>query len=270
MARRVTVLAALLVAGIATVSAPALASVAATPEVPSNKTITPASDGKTITIAKSTKLTISLANNNPSTGYSWQFKTKPSRTILKLVSDATASPAQTQPPTVGAPQPRTIVYRALRTGTTKIKLQYVGPDGTTVGDSLSITLKVIHTAAYVALARKHKTVTPASDGKTVTTSKGGKLTISLADNNPSTGYAWKFKTKPSKAILRFVSDKTASPAHTQPPTVGAPQPRTIVYTALKAGNTKIKLEYIGPDRTTVGDSLSITVNVVRSRRTRAR
>ncbi len=262
MARRVTVLAALLAAGVATLCAPALTSAASSSEVPSNKTVTPASDGKTVTIAKGTKLTISLKNNNPSTGYSWQFKTKPSTTILKLLSDATASPAQTQPPTVGAPQPRTIVYRALKTGKTKINLQYIGPDRTTVGDSLSITVKVIHTAAHVALARKHKTVTPSSDGKTVTVAKGGTLTISLADNNPSTGYAWKFRTKPNRLILKFVSDRTASPAQTQPPTVGAPQPRTIVYRALKIGRTKLKLQYIGPDRTTVGDSLSITVTVV--------
>jgi predicted secreted protein len=262
MARRATVLAALLAAAIATVCAPALASAASASEVPSNTTVTPASDGRTITIAKGTKLTISLAANNPSTGYSWQYKTKPTTTILKFVSDATASPAPTQPPTVGAPQPRTIVYRALKTGKTKIALQYIGPDHTTVADSLSITVKVIHTAAYVALARKHKTVTPASDGKTVTISKGGKLTISLKDNNPSTGYAWKFKTRPSRSILKFVSDRTASPPQTQPPTVGAPQPRTIVYKALKSGRTKIKLQYIGPDRTTVGDSLSITVKVV--------
>ena len=70
---------------------------------------------------------------------------------------------------------------------------------------------------------------------------------------------WKFKAKPNKSILKFVSDRTASPAQTQPPTVGAPQPRTIVYRALKTGKTKLKLQYIGPDRTTVGDSLSITV-----------
>lgn len=262
MARRATVLAALLVAGLATVCAPALASAASTSEVPSNTTVTPANDGKTVTIAKGTKLTISLADNNPSTGYSWQYKTKPSATILKSVSDATSPPAQTQPPTVSAPQPRTIVYRALKTGRTKIALEYIGPDRTTVGDSLSITVKVIPTAAYVALTRKHKTVTPANDGKTITVSKGGKLTISLEENNPSTGSAWKFETKPNKSILKLVFDRTAVPPQTQPPTVGAPQPRTIVYKALKTGRTKIKLQYVGPDGTTVGDSLSITVKVV--------
>jgi predicted secreted protein len=262
MARRVTVLAALLVTGVATVCAPALASAASSSEVPSNRTVTPASDGKTITIAKGTKLTISLKDNNPSTGYSWRFASKPSKTILKLVSDTTASPPQTQPPIVGAPQPRTISYRALKTGKTKIALEYIGPDHTTKGDSLSLRVKVVTTAAYRAAARKHKTVTPASDGKTVTISKGGKLTISLKDNNPSTGYSWRFASKPSKAILKLVSDTTAPRPQTQPPIVGAPQPRTIVYRALKTGKTKIALEYIGPDHTTKGDSLSITVKVV--------
>ena len=49
------------------------------------------------------------------------------------------------------------------------------------------------------------TVTPKDNGHTVTLKPGGRLTISLKDNNPSTGYSSSYKTKPrqgSGACLR--------------------------------------------------------------------
>jgi predicted secreted protein len=254
-----TVTAALIAAGVAMVCASALTATAAATVVPSNTTVTPANDGQTVTIAKGTKLTISLANNNPSTGYSWNYKKKPDPAILQLVSDKTTAPPATNPPIVGAAAPRTIVYKALKAGATKIVLAYFRTFETKPpADTLALTVRVLSTAGYKA---SFKTVTPKNDGQTVTIRKGGQLTISLKDNNPSTGYSWKFQTKPSESILKLVSDKTKAPAQTNPPTAGAPAPRTIIYKALQTGKTKIALQYVGPGGQ-MGDSLAITVKVV--------
>lgn len=133
MIRSISVRALLAGATVAVCAAPALASAAV---------VTPADNGRAIAIEKRETLTVSLANNNPSTGYSWLFTTKPNAAILKLVSDTTAPPAVTDPPLAGAPEPRTIVYKALKPGTTKLKLSEVGPSGEPGTGVLAITITV--------------------------------------------------------------------------------------------------------------------------------
>jgi predicted secreted protein len=139
MARRSSVTACLLSVGAMLVAAPAVTS--ATSSASRSKTVTPAGNGRTVTIVRRGTLSISLAHNNPSTGYAWRFRTRPSKAILKLVSDKTTKPAVTDPPMTGVPEPRTIVYRALKAGRTKIKLALVGPGGVT-GGTLAITVIV--------------------------------------------------------------------------------------------------------------------------------
>jgi predicted secreted protein len=129
MIRSSTIRAALLAATAVAVGAPALAIAAPAVTAPTAVVITPANDGATITLKKRDTLTISLADNNPSTGFSWVFTRRPNPAILKLVSDTTTPPAPTDPPTAGAREPRTIVYTAATTGKTKFRLVNVSPAG---------------------------------------------------------------------------------------------------------------------------------------------
>jgi predicted secreted protein len=129
MIRPITIRAALLAATAVVVGAPALAIAAPALSAPTAVVITPANDGSTVTLKKRDTLTISLADNNPSTGFAWAFTPRPNPTILKLVSDKTTPPAPTDPPTAGAPEPRTIIYTAATTGRTKFRLLHVSPAG---------------------------------------------------------------------------------------------------------------------------------------------
>ncbi len=124
-------------------------------------------------------------------------------------------------------------------------------------------LAVAHSGPARPVASPSTTVTPADSGRTVTITRGASLTVSLEDNNPSTGYAWSFKTAPNPAILELRSDTTAPPPARagDQVIVGAPQPRSIVYMARRSGRTKLRLDYVGPSRTSA-DSLAITVNVM--------
>lgn len=135
----ITVRAALLAATAVFVCAPPLA-IAAT--APTAVVLTPAKDGAIVTLKKRDTLTVVLADNNPSTGYSWVFTPRPNPNILRLVSDTTTPPPP--PPTVGAAQPRTIVYTAATPGRTKFMLLNVGPGGQP-GDKLGVTVFVART-----------------------------------------------------------------------------------------------------------------------------
>jgi predicted secreted protein len=77
----------------------------------------------------------------------------------------------------------------------------------------------------------------------VTLEPGEHLTISLRNNNPSTGYGWNYWARPSRRILAFVSDRTASASRP-----GARQPRTIVYRAIRRGTRHLRLVYLPPGR----------------------
>ena len=146
--RPMTVRAALLTAIAAALAAPGLAAAHSgpAPPVPSpSTTVTPADSGRTVTITRGASLTVSLKGNNPSTGYAWWFTTAPNPAILELRSDTTAPPpARTDDQfVVGAPQPRTIVYVARRSGKTKLRLRYVGPSRTSAR-RLDITVNVMN------------------------------------------------------------------------------------------------------------------------------
>lgn len=95
-----------------------------------------------VVLAKGARLKIVLASNNPSTGYHWVYAARPRKAVLALVSDRTVTPPQTTPPTVGAPAPRTIVYRARAAGSTSIRLRLVPPGSTTTAQTVTLRVRV--------------------------------------------------------------------------------------------------------------------------------
>jgi predicted secreted protein len=107
-------------------------------------TVTPSDNGRTVTVARGARLIISLKDNNPSTGYSWSYTRKPSGKVLTFVSDRTAAPTVSGAMgMVGAPQARTIVYRARAKGTTHLRLVYLPPGrGTKAAATLALTVRV--------------------------------------------------------------------------------------------------------------------------------
>ncbi len=103
-------------------------------------TVTPNDNGHTVTLEPGGRLTISFKDNNPSTGYGWSYTAKPSRKVLALVSDRTAAEPSG---VVGSPQPRTIIYRAVAKGTTRVRLVLLPPGrGTKPAATLALTVSV--------------------------------------------------------------------------------------------------------------------------------
>lgn len=86
--------------------------------------------GRSISLHRGDLLQVSLVEN-PSTGFSWRTVRRPSRKVLKLTSNRFVSPPQTSPPTVGAPGRRVIVWRAVGSGRTTLKLGLFPPGSNT-------------------------------------------------------------------------------------------------------------------------------------------
>lgn len=142
-------------------------------------------------------------------------------------------------------------------------LGFAVASSTSVAASRSSTVANLSGTAAVwdvaTTAASGTTVTPKDNGHTVTLKPGGRLTISLKDNNPSTGYSWSYKTKPSRKVLALVSDRTASAPSG---VTGAPQPRTITYRAVAKGSTRLRLVLHAPGSGTKPTAtLALTVDV---------
>ena len=112
----------------------------ALPAIGDAKTVGRSASGKTVTIAKGERLVIRLRECAPC-GYRWKIGTPPSRTILKKTRNAYVEPPQTNPPTAGASGTRVIAYLAKRAGTTKLRIDYVGPSGQN-GGHFRLTVRV--------------------------------------------------------------------------------------------------------------------------------
>lgn len=80
------------------------------------------------------------------------------------------------------------------------------------------------------------------NGAAVTLDKGGKLTVRLA-SNPTTGYSWRV-ARMDAAVLR--QDGEPGYAPTAPGLVGAGGFEMFMFTALRAGETELVLEYVRP------------------------
>lgn len=108
-------------------------------------TVRDRSISRSVALTKGSQLKIVLANNNPSTGYHWVYATRPSPKVLKLVSDHVKSPAPDTgmpPVVVGAPQPRTIVYRARAIGSTSIRMRLLPPGSSKTAQTLTLRVRV--------------------------------------------------------------------------------------------------------------------------------
>ena len=110
------------------------------PAVAGAKTVHRSDSGKTITLAKGEKLVVKLKECAPC-GYSWKTGVAPAKTILKRTGNTYQEPPQTTPPTAGASGTRIVTYVARKAGSTKLRLDYLGPTGE-VGGHFRLTIRV--------------------------------------------------------------------------------------------------------------------------------
>ena len=117
----------------------AAATALAFPALAEAKTVTRGDSGKTITLAVGEKLVVKLKECAPC-GYSWRYGVAPAKAILKRTNSTYTEP-DSDPMTVGGAGTRRITYRAKSSGTTKLRLDYVGPSGDK-GGTFRLTVRV--------------------------------------------------------------------------------------------------------------------------------
>ena len=97
--------------------------------------------GRAVTLQRGDTLRLSLEENG-TTGYSWRTVRRPARSVLRQRSNRFVAPAETSPPTTGAPGRREVVWRATGTGRTRLALRLVGPGGDS-GGTFRLTVTVV-------------------------------------------------------------------------------------------------------------------------------
>lgn len=80
------------------------------------------------------------------------------------------------------------------------------------------------------------------NGSVVLLEQGGKLTVRLA-SNPTTGYSWRVARMDATALRQ---DGEPAYAPTAPDIVGTGGFERFMFTALRAGETELVLEYVRP------------------------
>jgi inhibitor of cysteine peptidase len=98
------------------------ASVAQAKSASKEVKVTKKANGKTVHLHSGDLLRVTLAEN-PSTGYGWTLATKPKASILGLrANHFKQGPQDPNGPSVGVPGTRIYKWRALKAGTTKLKI----------------------------------------------------------------------------------------------------------------------------------------------------
>ena len=104
-------------------------------------------------------------------------------------------------------------------------------------------------------------VARASDsGRHLTLHRHDVLRVSL-EENPSTGYAWRITRRPPRSILRLRSDQFFAPPATDPPAVGAPGRRVVVWRAVGRGRTRLALKLYPPGGGKAAKAFRLSVTV---------
>jgi inhibitor of cysteine peptidase len=97
-------------------------SAAQAKSTPKEVKVTKKANGSTVHLHKGDLLRVTLAEN-PSTGYGWTLATKPKASILGLrANHFKQGPQDPNGPSVGVPGTRIFKWRALKAGTTKLKI----------------------------------------------------------------------------------------------------------------------------------------------------
>lgn len=100
--------------------------------------LTEKDSGSSIDVHVTDELTVRL-ESNPSTGYHWELTAEPDGKVLAVVGSQYEAPAGGAP---GAPGIEVWWLRAVGAGTTGFTLDYIGPDGTTVGKTFLLSVSV--------------------------------------------------------------------------------------------------------------------------------
>jgi inhibitor of cysteine peptidase len=102
--------------------------------------VTKKANGKTVHLHAGDLLRVTLVEN-PSTGYGWTLATKPKASILGLRANHFEA-GHADPGEVGVPGTRIYKWRALRAGTTKLKIGDYPPGSKKASGSFRLTVAV--------------------------------------------------------------------------------------------------------------------------------
>jgi len=92
------------------------------------------------------------------------------------------------------------------------------------------------------------------NGQTITLNPGERIQVRL-NSNPSTGFAWIYREKPARTVIKISGPDYISPPTGNPPALGSEGWQSWMIKALKPGRTSLILWYcrpwekVGPSKT---------------------
>jgi predicted secreted protein len=109
---------------------------------PKEVKVTKKANGSTVHLHSGDLLRVTLVEN-PSTGYGWRLATKPKASILGLrANHFKVGPQEPGGPSVGIPGDRIYKWRALKAGTTKLKIGDYPPGSKKASSFYRLTVTV--------------------------------------------------------------------------------------------------------------------------------
>ncbi|MCP1311601.1 protease inhibitor I42 family protein [Paenibacillus tyrfis] len=163
-----------------------------------------------------------ILEENPSTGYSWSYKT--SSDNVKLISDQ----AKKGKNMVGSPSQRVWTFKANQKGTYKLEFLYTQP--------WEIATAASKTVEYVIEVNSTSNIPTLTAGKVNKIEEGREFNVIL-DQNDSTGYQWDFKA--SSESIQKISDQVKKGKNMP----GAPSQKVWTFKANQSGTYKLQFFY---------------------------
>ncbi|CAN5650078.1 hypothetical protein BH11ARM2_BH11ARM2_11970 [soil metagenome] len=201
---------------------------AALPAFAADVEVTGNDSGKTVSLQRGDSLVVSLRSNQ-GTGFRWTvLHTDPSI----LAPDSTHRSGRPMP---GGPSTTTLVFDALRNGSTTLVLQYARRNNnhtSEVGRTVSFTVKVGRSEHDLALGVR-------DNGGYSRVRVGETITITVPSNR-TTGYDWKLKPT-SNSILRAKGDHYLPSSDTRP---GVGGEHVFKFVVARRGTSEVQLGYL--------------------------
>jgi inhibitor of cysteine peptidase len=220
-----------------------------------------ADNGKIVAVVPGSTVNVSL-NENPTTGYSWNWTLTPG---LELVNDSFV--ANTTSGLVGAGGIHTWVLKLNNSSDAQtFTAVYKRPWEPLTGNETVYALQIVAPGANILPTESGANALPANtsamkytkanDNQTITVAKGGTIAVVLREN-PSTGYSWKITNTTGLTVkdLGFVSDPHPSGY------VGVGGNHTWEVTATGEGDQTFGGVYKRPWEPTSGQETAYTLSI---------
>lgn len=198
--------------------------------------------GKTINMNPNDNLVVNLPSN-AATGFSWQLIQISDPAILLNTGNSYIAASTPLP---GAPGNESWTFKAQKSGTTSILMQYSQPwaGGIKGAQNIAITVSIASNTTPSASARQITVDGSSYIYKPVKIVAGSTLVVSLP-SNASTGFSWQLIQISDPSVLQNIGDVYTT-ANEPTPIPGSPGNEAWTFITLNPGTTGIIMQYSQP------------------------